>query len=55
VQYEEMRRVLEMTEMMLNIAKAPNEGWKSIKIDDRCTLSVKTNQTLMELKIQGAI
>jgi hypothetical protein len=50
-----MMRVLEMTESMLTLANSPNEGWKSIKIDDRCSLSIRTNHTLLEMKSRGVI
>ena len=50
-----MRRVLERTQALLQLANSPNDGWRGIKIDEKCTLSIKPNQTMLELKSKGTV
>lgn len=55
VEYESMKRAYLQAEEDLAIAKSSDEGWKSIKIDERCTISVQSKGTTMQLKTRGTV
>lgn len=50
-----MKRVLTQTEAILVLANSPNEGWKTIDMDDKCQLAVRTNGTFLEMKSKGLL
>ena len=54
-QYRSMKRVLEESDRLLKLAQGPDEGWKIIQIDAKCTMAVKAHKTLMELKSTGIL
>jgi hypothetical protein len=54
-EYESMKRVLSKTKSLLVLANSPDEGWKVINIDGKCTLSVRINHTIIEMKSRGTL
>lgn len=46
-QYYSMKRVYEEANRLINISMAAEEGWKSIDIDEKCSFSVRSNNTIM--------
>jgi hypothetical protein len=55
IEYESMKRMFAIATADLNIAKGSDEGWKEIKIDEKCTLLVKSHDTVLQLKIRGTV
>lgn len=50
-----MKRVFAESERLIQISKEPEEGWKTMQMDEKCTMSVRANKTLMELKSRGIL
>lgn len=42
IEYESMKKVYTLGMQDVNLAKGPNEGWKVIDIDDKCTIAVRS-------------
>jgi hypothetical protein len=54
-QYHSMKRVLAESDRLIKISREPEEGWKTMEMDEKCTMSVRANKTLMELKSRGIL
>lgn len=54
-QYTSMKRVLIESQKLLELSRQSDEGWKTIDIDEKCKMAVRSNKTLMELKSQGVL
>ena len=40
---------------IVDISKAEEAGWTKIQVDEHCTISVRANGTVMEMKSEGVI
>lgn len=45
-----MKKVFDIGEKYINLAKTSNEGWNVINIDDKSTVSCRTNKTVLDIK-----
>lgn len=58
VQYKSMKRVVAESDILLKKAyekDEQDEAWKQLQMNELCTISVRTNKTLMELKSHGIL
>ena len=50
-----MKRVYSEAQRLVEIAKAEEEGWTKLQMNQHCSISVRVNNTLMEMKSSGII
>jgi hypothetical protein len=50
-----MKRILEKTKELIKLPSKQEEGWREFKIDNKCSFTLKTTNTIVELKSSGTL
>lgn len=50
-----MKRILTKTIQLLKLPSKKEEGWREFKIDERCSFTLKSTNSVIELKSSGTL